>query len=114
MSARMALRIWPVAAALWAADALAEDKPAEFLNLTSSTVVTLRLSHAGSGEYGDNLAASGVGHDERLKINDVPTGHYDAELKYKNGRICFVRYIEIVVGKEFSIDDKALTACSKK
>jgi hypothetical protein len=110
----MAFRTLLSAGALWAAAAAAEEKPAQLWNRTSSGVVGLRLSHAGSGEYGDNLATNSVGHGERLKINDVPTGRYDAELKYKNGRICFVRYIEIVVGKEFSIDDKALTACSKK
>jgi len=113
----MALRILTAAAAVWAAGAIAAEKPTQFWNLTSATIVGFRLSHAGSGEYGENLATSdadGVDHDERLKINDIPTGRYDAELKYKNGRTCFTHNIEIVAGKVFSIEDKALTACSKK
>ena len=113
----MALRILTAAAAVWAAGAIAAEKPTQFWNLTSSTVVSLRLSHAGSGEYGDNLATSdadGVDHDERLKIQDIPSGRYDLELKYKGGRTCFARNIEIVAGKVFSLEDKALTACSKK
>jgi hypothetical protein len=113
----MTFRILAAAAALGAVGAIAAEKPTQFWNLTSSTVVGFKLSHAGSGEYGENLAASdadGVDHDERLKINDIPTGRYDAELKYKNGRTCFARNIEIVAGKVFSIEEKALTACSKK
>jgi hypothetical protein len=106
------------AAALWATSASAaeKEKPTQFWNLTSSTVVGLRLSHAGSGAYGDNLAAGdsdGVDHDERLKIVDIPSGLYDLELKFKGGRVCFARHIEIAAGKVFSIEDKALTACSK-
>jgi len=96
---------------------MAAEKPAQFWNLTSSTVVGLRLSHAGSGEYGDNVAvgdADGVDHDERLKIVDIPGGRYDLELKFKGGRVCFARNIEIVTGKVFSVEDKALVACSKK
>ncbi len=105
------------AAALLATGAVAADKPTQFWNLTSSTVVSLRLSHAGSGEYGDNVAADdsdGVDHDERLKIADLPTGRYDLELKFKGGRTCFARNIVIAEGKVFSLEDKALTACSKK
>ena len=102
----------------WAAGAIAAEKPTQFWNLTSATVVSLRLSHAGSGEYGDNLAASdadGVDHDERLKIADIPErAGTTLELKYKDGRTCFARNIEIVAGKVFSVEDKALTACSKK
>ena len=105
------------ATALIAGGALAADKPTQFWNLTSSTVVGLRLSHAGSGEYGDNVAAGdadGVDHDERVKIADLPSGKYDLELKFKGGRICFARNVDVVSGKVFSIEDKALTACSKK
>lgn len=113
----MRIRLAASATVILAASAMAADKPTQFWNLTSATVVGFKLSHAGSGEYGDNLAAGdadGVDHDERLKLTDVPTGRYDAELKYKGGRICFARNIEVVAGKVFSIEDKSLTACSKK
>jgi hypothetical protein len=108
---------WAGAAALLAGGAMAAEKPTQFWNLTSATVLSLRLSHAGSGEFGDNVAsadADGVDHDERVKINDLPTGKYDLELKFKGGRTCFARNVDVVSGKVFSVEDKALTACAKK
>jgi hypothetical protein len=101
---------------LAAAGAVAAEKPTQFWNLTSKTVVSLRLSHAGSGEYGDNVAVGdedGVEHDERARIVGLPSGKYDLELKFKGGRVCFVRHIDIVTGKVFSVEDKELTACTK-
>ena len=106
-----------IAFSLCVADAAAADKPTQFWNLTSSTVTSLRLSHAGSGEYGDNVAvgdADGVDHDERVKIENLPSGRYDLELKFKGGRVCFARNVEVVTGKVFSVEDRALTACTKK
>ena len=108
--------VLPGAFALVAAGAAAAEKPTQFWNLTSQTVVSLRLSHAGSGEYGDNVAigdADGVDHDERARIVGLPSGRYDLELQFKGGRVCFVRGLEIVTGKVFSVEDKALTACRK-
>ena len=102
---------------LFAANAMGAEKPTQFWNLTSSTVASLRLSHAGSGEYGDNVAvgdADGVDHDERVKIENLPSGRYDLELKLKGGRVCFARNVEVVTGKLFSVEDKALTSCTKK
>lgn len=102
--------------ALVTTGAIAAEKPTQFWNLTSKTVVSLRLSHAGSGEYGDNVAVGdedGVDHDERARIVGLPSGKYDLELKFKGGRVCFVRHIDIVTGKVFSVEDKELTACTK-
>ena len=103
--------------ALGLAAAEAAEKPTQFWNLTSSTVVSLRLSHAGSGEYGDNVALSdpdGVDHDERLKIENLPSGRYDLELKFKGGRVCFARNVAINTGKVFSVEEGALVRCTKK
>ena len=102
--------------ALAASGAVAAEKPTQFWNLTTKTVFSLRLSHAGSGEYGDNVAigdADGVDHDERARIVGLPSGPYDLELQFK-GRVCFVRNMEIIAGKVFSVEDKDLTACRKK
>ena len=99
-----------------ASGALAKEKPTQFWNLTSSTVTSLRLSHAGSGEYGDNVAVGdpdGVDEDERVMIVALPTGRYDLELKFKGGRVCFVRNLEIITGKVFSVEDRQLVACAK-
>ncbi len=102
---------------LLAASASAADKPTRFWNLTSSTVTSLKLSHAGSGEYGDNVAvgdADGIDHDERVNIVNLPSGRYDLELTFKGGRVCFARHVEVVTGKVFSVEDNALTSCTKK
>ena len=106
-----------IAALLLTTSAAAADKPTQFWNLTSATVTSLRLSHAGSGEYGDNLAgadADGVDHDERVKIADLPSGKYDLQLTFKNGRTCAVRDLAVLAGKVFAVEDKDLVACTKK
>ena len=109
---------WVIAALVLATSAAtAADKPTQFWNLTSATVTSLRLSHAGSGEYGANLAtadADGVDHDERLKIADLPSGKYDLELKFAGGRTCAVRNLAVTTGKVFAIEDSNLVACTKK
>ena len=53
-------------------------------------------------------------HDERLAIENLPSGKYDLELKFKGGRTCFARHVDIVTGKVFSVEDNALTACTSK
>ena len=111
------MKAWIAALALTTSAAAAADKPAQFWNLTSATVVSLRLSHAGTGAYGANVAAAdadGVDHDERAKIPDLPGGAYDLEIKFKGGRTCAVRNLTIAAGKVFAVEDKDLVACTKK
>jgi hypothetical protein len=106
-----------IAAFVFVTSATAADKPTQFWNLTSTTVTSLRLSHAGTGEYGANVAAEdadGVDHDERVKIADLPSGSYDLELKFKGGRTCTVRNLAVLTGKVFAVEDKDLVACTKK
>ena len=103
--------------AMGATGAAAAEKPTQFWNLASGTVTSLRLSHEGSGVFGDNVAAGdadGVDHDERLKIAALPSGKYDLEIRFKDGRVCFARHVDVVSGKVFSVEDKALTGCEKK
>jgi hypothetical protein len=102
--------------AVFAAGAAAADKPTQFWNLTTGTIVSLRLAHAGHDAYGDNVAvgdADGVDHDERVKIESLPSGRYDLELKFKTGRVCIVRHVKVETGKVFSLEDKDLTACNE-
>jgi hypothetical protein len=106
-----------IVALVLATSAAAADKVTQFWNLTSATVVSLRLSHSGTGEYGGNVAAAdadGVDHDERVKIADLPTGSYDLELKFKGGRTCAVRALAVTTGKVFAVEDQDLVACTKK
>jgi hypothetical protein len=103
--------------ALVATAAIAADKPTRFWNLTSGTVTGLRLSHAGSGAFGDPVNfgdEDGIDHDERAKLPELPAGKYDLELTFKDGRVCIVRHVDVVAGKVFSVEDKALTGCEKK
>ena len=97
--------------------ASAADKPTQFWNLTSGTIASLRLAHEGQDAYGDNVAfgdADGVDHDERVKIESLPSGRYDLELRFKGGRVCFARRVKVETGKVFSVEDKDLTACNRK
>lgn len=95
----------------------AKEKPTRFWNLTRYTVTSFQLSPAGKNAWGPNLCAADkdgeVDHDERLSIEGVGSGHYDARLSDRTGRTCTVRNIEINPGRVFTIDEKQLTDCRK-
>jgi hypothetical protein len=101
-----------------AADAFAADKPPQFWNLTTSTVTKLEISKAGANAFQSNQTVNdpdgAVEHDERLKITGVESGVYDIRLTFKDGRICFARNVNILLGKPFSIEDKNYADCSKR
>jgi hypothetical protein len=95
----------------------ATEKGTQFWNLASKAVTHLELAPAGSGAYGPDQARNDpdgtVDPDERVKIVGVETGRYDARIAYKGGQTCVVKNIAIENGKIFSVDAKALTACSE-
>jgi hypothetical protein len=95
----------------------AAERPTRFWNLTSATVIDLRLAPAETGQFGDNQCLNDkdaeVEHDERVKITGVADGAYDAKIGFSDGRVCRVKNLPIEVGKVFSIEDKDLFACSK-
>jgi hypothetical protein len=95
----------------------ADRKDIRFWNLTSTTVVDLRLATAGSDAWGPNQCANDrdgtVDHDERLRITGIEAGRYDAKLTLKDGRVCTVRNIDVKDGGIFSIEDKDLVDCTK-
>ena len=105
------------AALMAAGAALAADKPAQFWNLTSSTVTSFALSKAGEGAFGANFEAEdpdgSTDHDERLKLAGVATGEYDVKIALKDGRNCFARKVKITAGRPFSLEDKNLVECVK-
>jgi hypothetical protein len=95
----------------------AEGKGIRFWNLTSNTIVELRMAPAGTGAWGSNQCANDrdgtVDHDERLRIVGIGPGRYDLKLAFKDGRVCTVRNIEVKDAGIFSIEDKNLTDCAK-
>ena len=95
----------------------AEGKAIRFWNLTSNTIVELRMSPTGTDAWGSNQCANDpdgtVDHDERLRIIGIEPGRYDLKVSFKDGRICTVRNIEVKDGGIFSIEDKNLTDCAK-
>jgi hypothetical protein len=104
--------------ALLACAAVAADsKGIRFWNLTSQTIVEVRMSPAGIGVWGANQCANDrdgtVDHDERLRITGIAPGRYDLKVGFKDGRICTVRNIEVKDGGIFSIEDENLTECAK-
>ncbi len=56
---------------------------------------------------------SGIKRDGRINIATLPSGRYDLELKYKSGRVCFVRHVKVETGIVFSVADKDLKVCNK-
>lgn len=95
----------------------AQGKGIRFWNITTATVVSFQLSPIGKDAWGINQTLNDkdkeVDHDERLRINGVAPGRYDAKIGYRNGRTCIVRNIEIKADAVFSIADKDLKNCSK-
>jgi V8-like Glu-specific endopeptidase len=95
--------------------ALAKDT--RFWNLTANTITSLQLSPAGKNDWGRNQADNDrdhtVDHDERLKITDTAPGIYDVKFVDKSGRTCVVPNIEVKTGAVFTIEEKALTGCSR-
>jgi hypothetical protein len=101
-----------------ATSSFAADKPPQFWNLTASTVTKLEISKGGANAFQSNQTVNdpdgAVEHDERLKITGVESGVYDIRLTFKDGRICFARNVNILLGKPFSIEDKNYADCSKR
>ena len=97
--------------------AQSKGKGIRLWNLTTETISGFQLSPAGKTEWGPNQCLNDkdkeVDHDERLRINGVEPGQYDARVSYPNGRQCIVRSIEIRADAVFSIADKDLKDCTK-
>ncbi len=95
----------------------AEGKGIRFWNLTSKTIVELRVSPAGTDAWGSNQCANdrdgAVDHDERLRITGIGPGRYDLKVAFKDGRMCTVRNIEVKDAGIFSIEDKDVVHCAK-
>jgi hypothetical protein len=99
------------------AAAQGKGKGIRLWNLTTETISGFQLAPAGRTDWGPNQCLNDkdkeVDHDERLRINGVEPGHYDARVSYPNGRQCIVRGIEIRADAVFSIADKDLKDCTK-
>lgn len=111
------MRIILAAAFVALGTAAAAAKPIRFWNLTTQTVTSLRLSKAGTQDFGPDLCKSdkdgSVDHDERLNLTSVSPGRYDVKVGYADGRSCVVRNLNLEAGKVFSIENKDLTGCTK-
>jgi hypothetical protein len=94
----------------------AKLKETKFWNLTGATIVKFELGPAGSGKFGQDQCKNdkdgAVDDDERLRIEGVASGPYDARITYKNGRVCLAKAITVEAGKIFSIETKQLTNCT--
>ncbi len=112
-----AFAIASIAVVLVTTGAVAQKKPTRFWNLTLYTITSLQLSPAGEQKWGSDQCKNDkdgtVDHDERLNVTGIKTGHYDAKLADKNGRVCIVRNIDVKEGAVFTIEEKQLTDCRK-
>lgn len=94
------------------ASAYAQDKSSvSFLNLTASEITTLKLSHAGKQEWGENRrdqASGGVGYNKRVTVADVEPGLYDVKFRDKLNRECVLKNIDVKDNAVISIEEKKL------
>lgn len=95
--------------------AQAQERPARFWNLTSSTLSTFQVAPKGTQNFSENFTLSEpdktVEHDERLRLPGVKTGVYDVKIVTKRGKACLVRDVAIKAGEVFSLEDKDIKAC---
>jgi hypothetical protein len=86
-----------------------------FWNLTGETIAKFELAPAGTTNWGPDQCKNDkdgtVDNDERLKIENVADGTYDARVTYRNGRTCLAHAIKIESGKIFSIEADQLKDC---
>jgi hypothetical protein len=107
-----------VTLALASSTALAQEvRGPRFLNRTGQTVVKLQLAPAGTKLWGPDQCANDdegeVDHNEKLTLVGVKSGRYDLRIADKNGRVCFVRNVDLNEGAQFSIKERDLTDCGK-
>ena len=80
----------------------------KFWNITGDTIVNFELAPVGTTNWGPdqckNEKDDSVDDDERLPIEDVATGSYDARMTFEDGRVCSAKAIKIEDGKIFSIE----------
>ncbi|CCD99044.1 hypothetical protein [Bradyrhizobium sp. STM 3809] len=97
--------------------ALAQGKGIRLWNLTSATMTGFQLSPAGQNSWGPNQTLNDkdkeLDHDERLKLNGVEPGRYDAKVSYAGDRQCIVRDLDIKADAVISVADKDLKDCTK-
>ena len=92
-------------------------KGTRFWNLTHYEVDSLQLAPAGTTDYGENLCQQdedgSVEYDERLKVDGVKSGVYDAKIHDVHGRTCSAKNVTVEEGKVFSIQEKELVDCTE-
>jgi hypothetical protein len=90
-------------------------KPMKVWNLTASAIVDFRLAPGGSSKFGRNLALDdkdkAIDIDERLTLQDIAPGLYDARIKFRSGRACRVAGLKLEAGAIASIEEKQLEHC---
>jgi len=111
----LALAALAIAASAIAASAEPKAKGTRFWNLTGETVAKLELAPAGTTTFGPDLCAGDkdgtVDNDERLKVEGVASGTYDARVTDTKGRVCMASAIEVKDGAVFSIEQDQLKDC---
>ena len=63
--------------------------------MTANTITSMALAPAGTNKFGPDLAKAdpdgSVDHDERMKVNGIASGTYDARFTDNKGRTCLVK-----------------------
>lgn len=108
----VSLLLMAIACTSWASAA----GQTRFWNITGDTIVKFELAPVGTNNWGPDQCKNEkddfVDDDERLPIEAVATGSYDARMTFEDGRVCTAKAIKIEVGKIFSIERDQLKDCS--
>ncbi len=95
-----------------------KKKGTRFWNLTGETISRFELAKAGTTEWGpDHCKNEKDGtseHDERMRIEGVAPGLYDARMTFVDGRLCYARGLEVKEGEVFSVEHDQLKDCVAK
>jgi hypothetical protein len=96
----------------------ADNTATRFWNLTGTTITHLYMAPAGTTKWGadqcKNDRDGSVDFDERLRITDISSGHYDVKFSDKAGRSCIVKDVEVKTGLVFSIDKEMSDRCGRE
>lgn len=101
-----------------AAPALAADKQprTRFWNLTGETIKKFELAPAGTQTFGPDQCKNDKDgtseHDERLRIEGIEAGVYDARMTFVDNRVCMTRGLKVEVGGVFSVEADQLKDCT--